>query len=288
LYRVYPGQLLMCLHREDIDNHTIPRMPHFSADNADPRFRVGASRYPEYDSLIHFAAFRPDILTFDGFSSLIRKVEWLQPLTGTGAGGPTSPSTPSPSPGGGGGGGGKGAGSAGAPSGGSSTQGTVPALQAPRMSAIVSSPSCQRDQVVLPTTFSDPFLSHESTKFVHVYWRSLSEVFQYLGAVLRSNDANQTVYTVPVFPDPNILYDYSNPTGKGPGAFEATIFAVTRDGPGRLKVDYNGVSYAVENPTPTKSNFTRPILAIVSTMVNLAAQQNLSASSSPVRFLPLP
>jgi hypothetical protein len=192
--------------------------------------------------------------------------------------------SPSPS----GGGSGKGGGGGGNAPGGSSVQGTVPILQAPRVSAIVSDNSCQADQIVLSSN-TDSGLQRKSASFVHVYWRSLSDIFQYLGAVLRRN--KDRAYLVKVFPD-RTIQDGSSDAGDGTDdeskGIPVTLFSAIENGAGDLKVRYGSGTYAVANLQKPGSDFTKPILSIVSTLVNVAAQQTVSPSSAPIRFLPLP
>lgn len=288
LYRVYAGQLVMCTDSTDIDGQYIPPMYHYVPPVGPVRKKPATDerpvdlRNPPIISLISLAAFRPDIEAHSMFSALIEQVAATSPKSSNpgGPGPSTTPSSSSPSGGGSkGGGGGGGSGSSGA----GSSQASQPALQAPRLSAIVSGDACRRDQIILPRQFTDTFLSNQSTTFVHVYWRSLADIFQYLGAVLRAND--NASYQVHVKPDNAIATD---PPQAAPEGYNTKIFAVTRDERGDLTVRYNGSRYSVSNPTPPNRDFTRQVLTIVSLLVNLAAQGNISETSAPVRLLPIP
>jgi hypothetical protein len=199
LYRVYPGQLLLCVDDPQITLLGVGsfRIPPGPVEEYDlRRYRRGAALVvptSQPQSLIRLAAYRPaNILSDVPFGihriAATESLTQIQPLTslGTGAGGSPPPSsTPSSA---GSGKGAQGASPAGSNSSGASNQGAVVALQAQRMSAIVWGGACQRNEIILPDSIDERGLSEESKRFVYIYWRSLWDVFQYLGAVLRAND----------------------------------------------------------------------------------------------------
>jgi hypothetical protein len=290
LYRIYAGQMLMCVASPTLDgDHYIPPIHHSRpASIPSELYRPTSWIYPSFESLIYFTTLRPGEWMPNTPSGLITKVA-ANPSKGSNSGGLGQSAAPSSSPSGGGkSGGGSPGGSSSAPA---ANAGAAPPLQAPRFSALVSGDFCQRDQIILPPGFSESELSYDSKAFVHVYWRSLSEVFQYLGAILRENDGNQGHFKICLGTDWTIASEPpqgDRKTSCDEHLPETTLFALTKDGDSDLRVSYRGSTYGITRPEPPNSDFTRPILAIVSTLVNLAAQQNLSESSTPVRLLPLP
>lgn len=83
----------------------------------------------------------------------------------------------------GGGHGGAGAGGAGGGGASASSQVTT-ALQADRISAIITTADCKPDEIVMDAQ-SEKGYENQTEDFAHVRWRSIAEVVQYLGALAR-------------------------------------------------------------------------------------------------------
>jgi len=187
--------------------------------------------------------------------------------------------------GGGAGGGGGGAASASA----SSSQGMTAALQAGRVSALVSSEGCHADQVVLKK-FTEKEFADASKRFVHIQWRSVSEIFDYLGAILRYNDrASSPTHPAPfhftVVPDPTVM-----PTSGSGQLTETILFAVYKNVTGSLYVNHGNEFFVVRETDPAAPDidYTMPILSMLSTLVNYASQPSTISTSTPLRLLPIP
>jgi hypothetical protein len=68
------------------------------------------------------------------------------------------------------------------------------------------------------------------------------------------------------------------------------LFQLREGGSGFLHVAYKGHTFAVDdvNPASPKADFTWPILAIMSNLIDLASQPNAIQTSAPLRLLPIP
>jgi hypothetical protein len=129
-------------------------------------------------------------------------------------------------------------------------------------------------------------------------WRSIAEIFQYLGAVLRDNKSDKVTFTVPLEnPENNVATAPSGsattPTSNAQTtALQQNLFVLdTSPNPtfNKPEIFYDGVFYYV--PPDSLSSYDRAntmaILSMLNTLVNLANGAS-SASSEPVRLLPLP
>jgi hypothetical protein len=215
-------------------------------------------------------------------------------------------------PGGMGGGGGAGAlhggggGAAGpsTPSGAGSGAAMTAALQAGRVSALVDADGCHPDEYVL-NQFTERDFQLASERFVHIQWRSVSEIFDYLGALLRYQARNKDtpLYLVwPKYPDktiqdtpPKDQIANEQPSQQTSTSIAAPspapiIFAVFSNGSSDIRASYNGESVApndVDPKNPTADN-TLWILSMLSTLVNYASQPSTISTSAPLRLLPIP
>jgi len=189
---------------------------------------------------------------------------------------------------------------AGNPAGGGTGQAVTAALQAGRISAMVASIGCKPDELILPISEEEEF-AKASESFVHVQWRSVSEIFEYLGGVLRyasrsgspitvTTARDDTVQPPPVGTQSPLPQGAEAPKDKTPKPLP-TLFQIARNGPGRLSVSHNGAMYAVADidPKNPKSDYTMTTLSILNVLVDLSAQPTVAPSSSqPLRLLPLP
>jgi hypothetical protein len=167
------------------------------------------------------------------------------------------------------------------------------ALQAGRVSAVVDAASARGDQVVLTWKTEEDFES-ASARFVHIQWRSVAEIFDYLGAILRYNERHpdHPFQFTPV-PDGSVRSD--SPAEADPIKPSSSIlFAVHRNlvnAPAEhLFLFYNGRPYYVDDvdaSAPT-ADFTKPILSMLSTLVDYSSQSAGGSSSTPIRLQPIP
>ena len=208
--------------------------------------------------------------------------------------------------------------------GGASTQAMTAALQAGRVSAIVSADGCISDEIVLNPSDEGTF-QNTSQSFIHIQWRSVSEVFEYLGAILRYNErhpqspepstepsscsttpsttgsSTPTPSTPPLAALPeNLSSPFQFPACGDPSvvkihAFEtepqppSILFAVYQGIIGDLSVRHNGNLYEIadNNAKSPNTDYTRTILSMLGTLVNYSAQPSVS-TTTPLRLLPIP
>jgi hypothetical protein len=151
--------------------------------------------------------------------------------------------------------------------GGSAMPAISASLQENRVGAFLRADDCYADQTVREPTTETEFRKYTET-LGHIEWRSIAEVFQYLGAVLR-----QGGITWHVTQDKNIV-------GSADGLIPDTLFAVRRaDGSdgnkARLKIDYAGEKLGVGSGTLTLGATTLNdqsllVLSLLSELVNSA------------------
>lgn len=251
LYRVYAGQVELCADAEAMKN------AHFTI--------------PEIAPSLPGAKGLSALELSQQTTGLAGKIAAFAMAPSTGGGAPTGP-----------GGGGHGAPAGGGPAAATSGQAMTAALQAGRVSALVDAAGCQPDEILLKP-FSEDQFQLASQKFVHIQWRSVSEMFDYLGAILRYNDSTGEPFPFTTEPDLTVA--------GSPGKERAPIFfAVRLHGPGHLSVTYNDRDFAVADidPKAPTADYTRPILGMLSTLVDYSAQPSTVSTSAPLRLLPIP
>jgi hypothetical protein len=111
-------------------------------------------------------------------------------------------------------------------------------LQENRVGAFLRANDCYADQTVREPTTETDFKKYTET-LGHIEWRSVAEVFQYLGAVLRRPEG----ITWTVRREHEVV-------GSSDGAVPDTMFALRRansdDGKqGKLKIDYRGEAFSI-------------------------------------------
>jgi hypothetical protein len=159
LYRVYAGQVALCVSGS-ILNYITPAV-------SPPR-----PKSPEEAAAELGAILRPQGM-MEALSTTLQSTGAASPPAGGTKGG--TPST---------------GGAAAA-----STQALTPALQAGRVSAVVQADGCKYDQIVLQR-FEEKDFQSASQFFIRIQWRSVSEVFDYLGAILRYNERHRSTKLV--------------------------------------------------------------------------------------------
>lgn len=303
LYRVYAGQVELCVDRKLM-----------KAENIE---------IPEVNSpLLNLAGSAHDVATkaSDTLAVQVNGVAIKNAYSFAGGGTLSAGGQTGAAHGASGGGAGGGAGAQGAASTGGSNQTMTAALQAGRVSALVGSDGCLPDEIVLNIS-SEELFQDTSKSFVHVQWRSVSEIFEYLGAILRYNERHRNLPfrfvtaadpTISVLtatasgakPSTNVAISAPTTAATGsaavPGCDASTegaelrcsseLFTVSAWGSGDLSASYNGRSYAVANARPNSpnGNYTLRTIDMLSVLVNYASQATSGSSSQPLRLLPLP
>ena len=181
---------------------------------------------------------------------------------------PAPGSTPGASAAGAGGGGSGGGGTAN--SGGAMPQVSL-ALTPNRISAIISSQFCDRDQIVLEPSSEEQF-DMTTAGFAHVEWRSIAEVIQYLGALAR-NEAS-----APKWP-------------REGGVPKNRVFEVHKDQAGRISVNYGGkgATYSVGrdfDDRPDPGDHSLQDLALLNELIAIAKVSGSLPVPQPVQVLP--
>jgi len=147
-----------------------------------------------------------------------------------------------------------------------------------RISAIVDSRACTKDQIVLQPSSEEDF-AKKTTGFAHIEWRSIAEVIQYLGAVAR----NQNNDYVPSWnssksPKPQSIFKIQS--GQG----------IT----GRIKVFYNGHDYSVgqgyddssHQSDRDRGDQSLQALALLNELISIAKISGSLPVTQPVQVLP--
>ena len=207
---------------------------------------------------------------------------------------------PSPGAGGGSQGGAAKSGSSSQSGGGSSMQVLTAALQAGRVSAIVSSVGSDFDEVVLDE-MSERDFQKISQKFDHIQWRSVSEVFEYLGAVLRFNERNKGPLTFKyadattdswVARESKTFPTELFPIKGEPKVFTgtSTVFDAKMGTFGHLNIPHNGFVYSVTDGSEKdgKRDYSMIVLSMLNQLVDYSSVSGGVSSSTPIRLLPIP
>lgn len=157
----------------------------------------------------------------------------------------------------------------------SSGSGAMPqvtlALQPSRVSGILRDDACQSDQIVLHGE-SEPEFDQTSKEFTHVEWRSIAEVIQYLGALLRthteltweSDKGTHTLFSV-----------YETPV--------AELSALPR---GRIWLTYRGWNYNLHDNEQRPADHSLQVLSLLNELINLSKISGSLPVSQPVQVLP--
>jgi len=291
LYRAYAGQLVLCVNRPWVGPHRVPPLNAASAratgiDDTIATFAMRSMMDDRTGGGAFQLAMAP-LIPVRPRSSIVDVGE-IVPFAAPSTGGSSGNNSSSSSGGGGGGSsGGSHGGGGSSSSGGSSTQATTPALQASRISAIVYGDACQADEVVM-REFDERRFATDSKEHVRIYWRSVSDIFQYLGAVLRYNvrTSDNRPIAIAVSPDRSV----AAMVGEAAAPPASILFDIPRGGSGRLTLNFDGSEYSVPdiNPASPRADYTRPVLTVLSMLINFASQQSTVQTSTPLRLLPLP
>lgn len=277
LYRVYSGQVAVCVNPDLFKNYKVPMI-----DNKD-RSNGAGTTVPRTSTDASQALGR---VIVQGVHFYSMNVSGMQPSTTTGQGAGKTGSASA---------------SAGAPTGGSASQALTAALQASRVSAVVDSDGCKSDEIVLDPTDEHGFADN-SAKFIHVQWRSVSEIFDYLGAMLRMNEQlNATqpsvTYDKTVTKDANGDFDFAvTPDYSIQGTVKGkpeTLFSIHQRSVlgGPVSVSDGFAVYGVNDmpASDVRRDNTLTTLSMLNTLVDLSSQATTGPSSSqPLRLLPIP
>ncbi len=150
-------------------------------------------------------------------------------------------------------------------------------LKVDRIAAIVPREVCTQDELVLPA-MTEEKNARDSSTFSHVEWRSVAEVIQYLGAMLRTGT-----------PDDARTWRESSRDG-GDGALNVMFAASTAGEAGFVAIDYRGQRYAVNTDAARKPGAPRDhslqAMALVSELISAAKVSSDIPTTQPIQLLP--
>lgn len=189
---------------------------------------------------------------------------------------------------------------------GNAAQALTAALSVGRISTLVDGAGCGPAEIVL-TVSSEELFQKSSMSFVHVEWRSVSEVFDFLGAVLRynkktGNPINWADKSSPLIATASgtaplgatdvigCLGPSPNPACAAPPPAAPThiLFQVFGDRDGLIGVDYKSAFYSIHASAPSAIDDTRKVLQMLSPLVNVSKASGDITNSQPLRLLPIP
>lgn len=250
-YKEYPAQVALCVVT-DANNQLGPHVisPKSKEETSAPDAQAVRGARLHSDAVRMMAAFAGG-----------------KPTSGSTSSGSTAGA--SAGTGGGGGAGGGGGGGGGASAGGGGMVQVTLALQPSRISAVLHSESCEKDQLVLPTATEEDF-DDESRLFTHIEWRSIAEVIEYLGAVARFQNAKTNHF---------VQWDASgNPQ---------RIFTYAKGTTGRLTVRYRSDDFSVPERAPTNgADYSLQALTLLNELISIAKISGSLPVSQPVQVLP--
>ena len=141
-------------------------------------------------------------------------------------------------------------------------------LQENRIGAFLRADDCYADQTVREPTTETDFRKYTET-LGHIEWRSVAEVFQYLGAVLRRTDGISWN-----------VHEERDIVGSAEGAVPNSMFALraanTPQGKqGKLKIEYGGEEFSIgsgrlNTASAVVNDQSLQVLSLLSELVNTA------------------
>jgi hypothetical protein len=147
-------------------------------------------------------------------------------------------------------------------------------LKAERIAAVLPLAACGRTELVLPQYTEDENSANSGT-YSHIEWRSIAEVIQYLGAVLRAGPAATT---------------WTESSGGGTDSTHL-LFSVTRhSGEGFATVDYRGDRYVIHSPADTPDapvkDHSLQALSLLNELVSTAKVSSDIPNTQPIQIIP--
>jgi hypothetical protein len=147
-------------------------------------------------------------------------------------------------------------------------------LKAERIAAVLPLAACSRTELVLPQ-YTEEENSANSGTYSHIEWRSIAEVIQYLGAILRAGDAAAS---------------WTESSSYAPDR-QHLLFSVTRHtGPGFAEVSYRGDRYVIhspaDNPGAAVKDHSLQALSLLNELVSTAKVQSDIPNTQPIQIIP--
>jgi hypothetical protein len=290
LYRVYAGQVALCVDDGVFTDYRLPRIYYPSDVQRYPLPQLPPAPAP--------GAPKPGAkpkLGAENYALALGKGGGGSPNGGNSNTNTTINSASGSGP--------KGSGSPGNANSATSSQATTAPLQAPRVSAIVNSSDCGPAEIVFNHMTENAFEDH-SAEFVQIQWRSLTEVFEYLGAVLRNRplehawtEQSDQWVAEDTSTIPSADERAANAARRQPSCPVAYLFNLSHPAPAQsdpreknnsyVSVVYRGDYYSVASDW-TGCNHSMQVLTMLTTLVDLANASTNVTTSQPLQLLTLP
>jgi hypothetical protein len=147
-------------------------------------------------------------------------------------------------------------------------------LKAERIAAVLPLAACGRTELVLPQYTEDENSANSGT-YNHIEWRSIAEVIQYLGAVLRAGERSAT---------------WTESSEGGPQT-RHLLFEVNRhSGSGFASVEYRGDRYVIHTPADTPDapvkDHSLQALSLLNELVSTAKVSSDIPNTQPIQVIP--
>jgi hypothetical protein len=149
-------------------------------------------------------------------------------------------------------------------------------LKIDRVAAILPLGACGQDELVLPA-YTEEENARNSGSYSHVEWRSIAEVIQYLGALLRARDA-QAVHWSSAAADGQVTTH--------------TLFAMSTEArAGFARVQYRGSAYTVLTDAdgqgaPGTRNHSMQALSLLSELISTAKISSDIPNTQSIQIVP--
>ena len=143
------------------------------------------------------------------------------------------------------------------------------------MAAVLPICACGQNELVLPA-YTEEENAKDSGTYSHVEWRSIAEVIDYLGALLRTRNTAAGQWT---------------DTDASGAAVSHTLFQLSNDSqPGFTQVTYRGTSYAIhtddERDPAAPQNHSLQALSLLNELVSAAKVSSDIPNTQEIQFVP--
>jgi hypothetical protein len=148
-------------------------------------------------------------------------------------------------------------------------------LKVDRVAAVLPLGACGQNELVLPA-FTEEENAKDSGSYSHVEWRSIAEVIDYLGALLRMRNTEAAHWTD------------SDASG---AAVSHTLFQLSSDSqPGFAQVTYRGMRYTIrtddERDRAAPQNHSLQALSLLNELVSAAKVSSDIPNTQEIQFVP--
>jgi hypothetical protein len=148
-------------------------------------------------------------------------------------------------------------------------------LKVDRVAAVLPVSACGQHELVLPP-YTEEQNAKDSGTYSHVEWRSIAEVIDYLGALLRSRNTEAAQWT---------------DTDAGGATVAHTLFRLASGPqPGFAQVVYRGSSYEIETDTDrdpaAPENHSLEALSLLNELVSAAKVSSDIPNTQEIQFVP--